>query len=140
VRKIHVLLAEDNRGDVVLVSEALVAHNIPYELQVAVNGAEAMDFVMRMGKPGEAPCPDILLLDLNLPKIDGHEVLREFRRHPACATTPVIILSSSDRPDDRERVRALGVTRYFKKPTRFDAFMKLGTLVKEAIEETERPA
>jgi CheY-like chemotaxis protein len=140
MRQIHVLLAEDNRGDVLLVSEALLAHNIPHQLQIAANGAEAMDFVTRMGQPGESPCPDILLLDLNLPRIDGHEVLREFRRHPACAATPVIILSSSDRPADRETVRALGVTRYFKKPTKFDDFMKLGAIVKEAIEETERPA
>jgi CheY-like chemotaxis protein len=140
MRKIHVLLAEDNRGDIVLVIEALAAHDIPHELQIATDGAEAMDFVMRMGTPGEQPCPDILLLDLNLPKIDGHEVLREFRRHPACETAPVIILSSSDRPADRETTRALGVTRYFKKPTTFDAFMKLGAIVKEAIEETERTA
>jgi len=139
VRKVHILLAEDKRGDVLLVSEALAAHNIPHELQVASDGAEAMDFVTRMGKPGEAPCPDILLLDLNLPRIDGHEILREFRRHPACATTPVIILSSSDRPRDREKVSELAVTRYFKKPTRFDAFIKLGAIVREAIEETERP-
>lgn len=140
MRKIHVLLAEDNRGDVLLVSEALAAHDIPHELQIATDGAEAMDFLMRMGNPGEQPCPDILLLDLNLPKIDGHEVLRQFRRHPDCATAPVIILSSSDRPADRETARALGVTRYFKKPTTFDAFMKLGAIVKEAVEETERTA
>jgi CheY-like chemotaxis protein len=139
VRKIHVLLAEDNRGDIILVSEALVAHNVPHNIQVATDGAEAMDFVMRMGKPGEAPCPDILLLDLNLPKIDGHEILREFRRHPECTTTPVIILSSSDRPSDREKVRELGVTRYFKKPTKLEAFLQLGAIVKEAIEETANP-
>jgi CheY-like chemotaxis protein len=140
MRKIHVLLAEDNRGDALLVSEALVAHNIPHELQIASNGAEAIDFVARMGQPGEALCPDILLLDLNLPRVDGREVLREFRLHPACVTTPVIILSSSDRPSDRDAVRALGATRYFRKPTRFDAFMELGAIVKDAIEETERPA
>lgn len=91
-----------------------------------------------MGKLGQPPCPDILLLDLNLPRVDGHEVLREFRRHPACVTTPVIILPSSDRLADRETVRALGVTRYFKKPTTFNAFMELGALVKDAIEETDR--
>jgi len=133
VRQIQVLLAEDNQGDVLLVREALAAHDIPHELRVAATGAEAMDFVARMGKPGEAPCPDIVLLDLNLPRVDGHEVLREFRRHPDCATTPVIIVSSSDSPRDRERVSALGVTRYFKKPTTFGAYMELGAIVKEAV-------
>jgi two-component system, chemotaxis family, response regulator Rcp1 len=138
MRQVHVLIAEDNPADVLLVREALGAHNIPHELQIVTNGEEAMDFVTRMGKPGEAPCPDILLLDLNLPRIDGQEVLREFRLHPGCATTPVIVLSSSDRPADRETVSALGVARYFRKPTRFDAFMKLGAIVKEALGETER--
>jgi chemotaxis family two-component system response regulator Rcp1 len=139
MRKVRVLLAEDNPGDVILVREAFARHKLPHELQIAADGEEAMDFVMQMEKPGQPPCPDILLLDLNLPKIDGHEVLREFRKHPACATTPVIILSSSDRPADRETVRALGVTRYFKKPTRLDDFLKLGAIVKEAVEETSRP-
>jgi CheY-like chemotaxis protein len=139
MRKIHILLAEDNRGDVLLVSEALLAHNIPHELRIAADGAEAMDLITRMGQPGEASCPDILLLDLNLPRIDGQEVLREFRRHPVCGSAPVIVLSSADRPADRETVRALGVTRYFKKPNRFDAFMELGAMVRETIEETGDP-
>jgi CheY-like chemotaxis protein len=131
MREIHVMLAEDNRGDVLLVREALAAHHIPHELHVAANGEEAIDFLARMGKHGEAPCPDILLLDLNLPRADGHEVLREFRRHAQCAATPVIVVSSSDSPRDREQVSALGVERYFKKPTSFDAFMELGAMVKE---------
>jgi CheY-like chemotaxis protein len=131
MREIHVLLAEDNRGDVMLVREALAAHNIPHELYVAINGEEAIDFVTRMGNPGEAPCPDILLLDLNLPRIDGHEVLRRFRGHPRCTETPVVIVSSSDSLRDREQVQALGVDRYFKKPITFDGFMELGGIVKE---------
>jgi CheY-like chemotaxis protein len=131
MKKIHIALVEDNPGDVLLVREALAAHDVPYELHVSVNGAEALNFVARMGNPMEAPCPDILLLDLNLPRVGGHEVLREFRRHPQCATTPVIVVSSSDTVRDREQVRELGVARYFKKPTNFDAFMELGAMVKE---------
>jgi CheY-like chemotaxis protein len=131
MREIHILLAEDNSGDVLLVREALAAHHLSYTLHVAADGAQAVDFVARMGQPGEAPCPDIFLLDLNLPRVDGHEVLREFRRHPACAATPVVVVSSSDSLRDRQRVSALGVDRYFKKPTSFDAFMQLGAIVKE---------
>jgi two-component system, chemotaxis family, response regulator Rcp1 len=137
MREIHVLLAEDNRGDVLLVREALTAHHLSYTLHVASDGAQAVDFVARMGQPGEAPCPDILLLDLNLPRVDGHEVLREFRRHPDCATTPVIVVSSSDSPRDREKVSALGVARYFRKPTNLDAFLQLGALVKELTERAD---
>jgi chemotaxis family two-component system response regulator Rcp1 len=137
MRKIQVFIAEDNPADVLLVREALNAHGIPHELQIATNGEEAVDFITRMGKRGEAACPDILLLDLNLPRIDGQEVLREFRRQPACALTPVIVLSSSDRPADRETVGALGVARYFKKPTRLDGFMKLGAVVKEVLDASQ---
>lgn len=138
MREIQVLLAEDNRGDVLLVREALAAHHIAYQLHVVSDGAQALDFVARMGKPGEPACPDILLLDLNLPRVDGQEVLQEFRRHPECIATPVIVVSSSDSPRDREQVSAFGVARYFKKPTNLDAFMQLGGLVKELAGEGDR--
>jgi two-component system, chemotaxis family, response regulator Rcp1 len=131
MKEIQVLLAEDNRGDVLLVCEALAAHHLSYKLHVAADGEEAVDFIARMGLPGEAPCPDIFLLDLNLPRVDGYEVLRQFRRHPECAATPVVVVSSSDSLRDRQQVSALGVARYFRKPTNFDAFMQLGAIVRE---------
>lgn len=136
MKEIHVLLVEDNRADVLLVRHALTAHEIPYQLHVFEDGAQAVDFMARMGKPGEEPCPDILLLDLNLPKIDGPEVLQHFRRHPQCGDTPVIVISSSDAMRDREKVNALGVARYFKKPTDLNAFLQLGMIVKEVLAGT----
>lgn len=111
MKKIHIALVEDNPGDILLVREAL-------------------NFLARMGKPMEVRRPDILLLDLNPPRVDGHEVLREFRTHPKCATTPVIVVSSSDTVRNRE----LGVPRYFKKPTNIEAFMELGAMVKEVTQ------
>jgi CheY-like chemotaxis protein len=69
-------LAEDNPGDVLLVQKALNAHCVSHQLHVVQDGAEALDFIARMGQPGQEPCPDVMLLDLNLPKIDGSEVLR----------------------------------------------------------------
>jgi CheY-like chemotaxis protein len=101
MRLLHILLAEDNRGDVMLVREALREHHIEHELHVVQDGQQALDYVVRMGKAGEAPCPDILLLDLNLPKADGRTVLTEFRKHPECAKTPVVVVTSSDAPKDR---------------------------------------
>jgi two-component system, chemotaxis family, response regulator Rcp1 len=83
--EIHVLLAKENRGDVLLVRPALLP-TIFATTSMSPAMAEAVDFVARVGKPGEAPCPDILLLDLNLPLVDGLEMLREFRRHPNYAT------------------------------------------------------
>jgi len=70
----HILLAEDNSGDVLLIRHALREHDVPFALHVAPDGAAAIDFVLRMGTPG-VPCPDLVLLDLNLPKVDGAEIL-----------------------------------------------------------------
>ncbi len=131
---LRILLAEDNPGDVLLVQQALEEYHIDHELHVVRDGGEAMEFLAHMGEPGEAACPDIVLLDLNLPKVDGHQVLSEFRKHPSCTHTPVIVVSSSDLPKDRARVAALGISRYFRKPSELDAFMLLGSVVREVAE------
>ena len=135
MREIRILLAEDSRADILMVREALKAHEIAHELHVAVNGEEALAFIARMGKPGEPPCPDILLLDLNLPRADGLDVLREFRQNPECASTPVIVMSSSNAPRDREGAAALDVTCYFAKPMSYEKFIQLGQLIKDAVGE-----
>jgi CheY-like chemotaxis protein len=135
VREIRILLAEDSKADIVMVREALKEHKIAHKLHVAVNGEDALEFIARMGKPDEPPYPDILLLDLNLPRADGLDVLREFRRCPACAATPVIVMSSSNAPRDREAAGALGVTCYFAKPMSYEGFIQLGQLIKEAVGE-----
>lgn len=135
MKEIRILLAEDSRADIGMVREALKAHKIAHELHLAVNGEEALAFIARMGKLDEPPCPDILLLDLNLPRVDGLEILREFRRHPGCASTPVIVMSSSNAPRDREAAGALDVTSYFAKPMSYEAFVQLGQLIKEAVGE-----
>lgn len=125
-----ILLAEDNPGDILLVEQALEEHRIPYHLHVVRDGAQALEFVGRIGAPGGTPCPDIVLLDLNLPKVDGSEVLAELRRQPRSAHTRVIVITSSDAPRDRERMAQLGIACYFKKPSDLDAFMELGAIVR----------
>jgi CheY-like chemotaxis protein len=132
---LHILLAEDNPGDVLLVREALAEHRIAHELHLVRDGGEALAFVAQMGQRGGTPCPDLVLMDLNLPKVDGSEVLSEFRKHPACAHTPVIVVTSSDAQRDRARMAGLGVTRYFRKPSDFNAFLKLGEMVREVVGE-----
>lgn len=133
MRLLHILLAEDNHGDVFLVREALEAHQITHELHVVNDGQQALDYVVKMGKPGEVPCPDVLLLDLNLPKADGPTVLKEFRQHPECARTPVIVVTSSDAEKDRTRMMQLGISRYFRKPSDYEAYLQLGELVKDVV-------
>ena len=128
---LHILLAEDNLGDVLLVQRALEVHHVVHKLHVVRDGAEALSFVAQMGQSAETPVPDVVLMDLNLPKMDGPEILAELRKHPECAHTPIVVITSSDAQKDRARSAELGVSRYFKKPSDLDAFMQLGALVRE---------
>lgn len=131
---VRILLAEDNPGDILLVEQALDEYQVPHELHVVRDGDEALAFVARMGTAGGVPCPDLMLLDLNLPKVDGPEILTEFRKHPECTHTPVIVVTSSDTQRDRARVEGLNVSRYFRKPSDLAAFLQLGAVVKEVVE------
>ncbi len=134
---LQIVLAEDNPGDILLVREALQVHHVDHELHVLRDGGEALIFVARMGQEGGTPCPDIMLLDMNLPKVDGPDVLAEFRKHPACTRTPVIVITSSDTQRDRDRMAGLGITAYFRKPSNLDAFMQLGAMVRDAVKEQD---
>jgi CheY-like chemotaxis protein len=130
---IHVFLAEDNNADVSLVNEALSFHELVYQLHVASDCEQAIRFLEGVGKPGQAPRPNVALLDLNLPKGSGHELLQAIRSHPTCAQVPVIIVTSSEAPQDRKRAAQLGANRYFRKPAELDEFMELGAIVKQLM-------
>jgi len=134
MKPLRILVAEDNQADVVLFREALRHHHIEHQLYVVSDGQSALQFVAQMGASPEIPCPDLLLLDLNLPKVDGPNILQEFRKHPECTHTPVIVVTSSDSAKDRAKVAEFQVTRYFRKPSDFDAFMDLGRIVKELFD------
>ena len=130
--RVQVLLAEDNPGDVFLISEALRAHDLEFDLHVLSDGAQALQYLDRMGAL-DATYPDIFLLDLNIPKGDGHEILQSFRSHPKGRTTPVVVVTSSGDPRDLARAEQLGATSYFRKPSDLDEFLKLGALVASLI-------
>lgn len=134
MRTWRILLAEDNVGDVLLVEDALKAHQIPHELHVVKDGDQALAFIEKMGAPDGIPCPDVLLLDLNLPKVDGPEILGSFRKHPGCSQTPVIVITSSDARRDRDRMAQFGIARYFRKPSDLNEFLKLGAVVRAVVE------
>jgi CheY-like chemotaxis protein len=138
VKELRILLAEDNPGDVLLVEEALEHQKISHELHVVRDGEEALAFVAKIDAPNGVPRPDLVLLDLNLPKIDGPDVLAAFRKHPLCASTPIIVITSSDAIRDRGRMASLGVARYFRKPSDLGEFMRLGALVQEVMDEKNR--
>ncbi len=131
-QQIQVLLAEDNPGDVFLVREALESHGLDAQLTVREDGEEMLRLIDRI-EAGDVPCPDIVLLDLNLPKRSGEVLLQKLREMPVCAGIPVIIVTSSDSPRDRETAARLGANSYFRKPADFDEFLRLGAIVKEIV-------
>ena|SRR5579871_598333 len=134
MKPLNILAAEDNRADVILFREALQHHHIEHQLHVVSDGQAALRFIREMGTSPDMPCPDLMFLDLNLPKVDGPTVLQEFRKHPECAHTPVIVVTSSDAAKDRAKVAEYRVTRYFRKPSDFDEFMDLGRIVRELFD------
>jgi two-component system, chemotaxis family, response regulator Rcp1 len=130
-RPIDILLVEDNPGDVMLVEEVLSDSKVRNRLHVVSDGEQAMEFVRRQGKHAGAPRPDLILLDLNLPKKGGREVLREVKTHPDLKTIPVVVLSSSKSDDDVVNSYELHANAYILKPVDFHQFMK----VMRAIED-----
>lgn len=124
-----VLLVEDNAADVFLVREAIREQDMPFELHVVADGEKAVRFFDQLDADATLPCPNFMLLDLNLPRLTGDEVLARVRSSGKCANIPVVVLTSSDSPADRERALRLGADEYFRKPCSLDEFMQLGKLV-----------
>lgn len=132
----RILLVDDNPADVKLVREALREHAVEAELKVIDDGEEAYQFVRQL-RP-EAPSLDLLLLDLNLPKRSGFDILRAYREAIVLNSAPVIIISSSEARRDKEEAESLGVHCYFRKPNLLDEFLELGLLVKKAVGSATR--
>ena len=126
----RILLVEDNPGDVYLVRQAFEEHGFTCQLDVLRDGEEALRFIENLDRDEDAACPHALLLDLNLPKWGGEQILSRLRTSTKCADTPVIVLTSSDSPVDRARANGFGVKHYFRKPNDLEEFLKLGMLVK----------
>jgi len=127
---LSILLVEDNPGDVYLIGEALRRQGLDFELLVAEDGARALRELEKV-RQGQAKAPDLILLDLNVPKKNGLEVLRHIRADPACARTPVAILTSSDYPREKVEALDLGASCFIRKPTDLDDYMKVGATLKE---------
>lgn len=135
----QILLVEDNQPDIILVRQALTEQDLNFELHEMADAEEAVAFIERMGGVPDAPCPDIVLLDLNVPRGEGLELLEAVRTSTTCPDVPVIIMTSSDSPHDRARATEKGCTLYFKKPIELDQFLKLGDLVKDVLKHNGTP-
>ena len=125
----HILIVEDNKADVFLIQEAIAGAEIEAELTVVQDGREATDIFDKADVDEKVVSPDVVLLDLNLPKKSGFEVLQHMQASKRCKHTRVVIVTSSDSAKDRAQAQALGAHAYFRKPSNFDEFMKLGEVV-----------
>jgi chemotaxis family two-component system response regulator Rcp1 len=126
----HILLVEDNPADMRLISEALAEGQVPARLQWVSTGEDALACLRRSDTPGGIALPDLILLDLNLPGLLGHEVLAEIKADPALLHIPVVVLSSSSAPQDVKAAYQHHANAYMLKPDDFDQFMALAQTIR----------
>src|SRR5262245_2497849 len=122
-RPVEILLVEDNPSDVRLTTRALQEGKVRNHLTVSPDGAEALAFLHRHGRYADAARPDLILLDLNLPKVDGHEVLAELKADEDLRRIPVVVLTASKAEEDILRSHDLNVNSYVAKPVDLEQFI-----------------
>ena len=123
-RYIEILLIEDSPADVLLTREAFRHNKLVNKIHVAEDGIEAMDFLYKRGQHVSAPRPDLILLDLNLPRKNGREVLAEIKADPDLRAIPIVVLTTSNDEEDILKAYNLNANCYVVKPVGFDNFMK----------------
>jgi CheY-like chemotaxis protein len=122
---IDVLLVEDDPGDTLMIREAFEDNKVNNTLACVTDGTEAMMYLRREGRYADAPRPDLVLLDLNLPKMDGREVLKEIKGDDTLSTIPVVVLTTSQAEEDVLRSYRLHANAYVTKPVDFDRFIEV---------------
>ena len=136
----RILIVEDNSPDVYLIREALSRVGLGGHIQVTPDGESAWQFFADAEADAKIPCPDVVILDINLPKRKGGDVLRQIRANGRCASVKVVVVTSSDSARDREEMTRLGADMYFRKPSDYAEFMKLGPVVRTLLDEdSENP-
>ena len=128
---IEILLVEDNPGDARLTIEAMREAKVRNRIHVVEDGVEAMEFLRRQGRFGDAPRPDLILLDLNLPRKDGREVLAEVKADPDLKRIPIVVLTTSRAEEDVLRAYNLHANCYVTKPVDLEQFMKIVSQIDE---------
>ncbi len=125
VRPLQLLLVEDNPGDVRLTREALKNGDVSLQLSVVRDGVEAIDFLRKRGDFKSAPVPDLILLDLNLPRKSGREVLSEIKSDPDLKRIPVLVMTTSHADQDINRAYSLNANCYITKPMDLNEFLRI---------------
>lgn len=131
MKNIHILLVEDNEGDILLTTEALEEKKIVNKISVARDGQEALDFVLKQGKFKDAQTPDLILLDVNLPKKNGHEVLQIIKTTELTQQIPVIMLTTSSSEKDINLSYKHHANCYITKPVEVEAFLEAITSIED---------
>ena len=143
MRQLTVLLVEDNPRDVRLTQRAFKQAGLPHDLRVVRDGDEALAYLHQAGiytEPGSAPRPDVILLDLNLPRMGGHELLHQVKQDIRFKPVPIIVLTTSERPDDIRLAYEAGANAYLLKPVEFSRFTEvIGQLGKFWLEMVALP-
>jgi CheY-like chemotaxis protein len=129
----RILVIEDNSADVFLLRRALEKQDRRFELVCLADGDEALAFIRKEGAYADAAIPNLILVDLNLPKCDGEELLREIRNTRHLAGVPVCAWSSSQSRRDRDLLKELGVVRFITKPSGLDQFMEIGKILADLL-------
>ena len=129
----RILVIEDNASDVFLLDRALKKQDFRFELVHLLNGGEALAFIRRQGAYAEAAIPDLILMDLNLSKYTGEDILREIRSARHLAGVPVCVWSSSQSRRDKSVLQDLGVSQFITKPSGLDQFMAIGKTLKDLL-------
>lgn len=132
------MLVEDNPTDVFVIKEVLEGCGPDLDVHSVTNGQAALLYVQELDRDEKAPRPALVLLDLNLPKVTGIEVLRALRSSSRCSGVPVIVVTSSSAEADRHAAQQLGAQGYFQKPSELAAYMELAELVKRALDTQEK--
>ena len=133
----HIILVEDAEPDILLVREALEQSGLEFDLKVFDDGEQGVDFIETLDRDATMVPPHLFLLDLNLPKKTGDQILERVRQSPTCSHVPVVILTSSDSHKDKAQAADLHATGYFRKPSRLDEFMRLGPYVRDLLTNRE---
>lgn len=124
-RTVEILLVDDNIGDVVLAKEALKGADFSNRVGIARDGCEALEYLRRTGKFAGVALPDLILMDINMPRKNGCEVLKEIRSDEELRLIPVVILTSSEAEDDITRAYEMGANCYVTKPVDLDEMVKI---------------
>jgi len=120
---IEILLVEDDPGDVLMTQEAFSDYKIANRLTVVTNGEDAIAYMRKQGRFGDVPTPDLVLLDLNLPRRDGREVLLDIKSDPELRRIPIVVLTTSEAEEDVIAAYDLHANAYVRKPVDFDQFV-----------------